>query len=55
MERINKELNNKTAYCINCKREVPIIIKKQTKKGKEILQIGKCIFCLNEITLIEVV
>lgn len=43
----------KKAYCLDCKREVPIIIVKTKKVKQELLQTGKCIFCSSEITLVE--
>jgi len=49
-----KKKSEKTAYCIECGREVPIVIKKTEKQNDEILQIGNCLFCSNQITLVEI-
>jgi len=43
----------KTAYCIKCKRETPILINRTQKKKDEILQIGMCAFCFDEVILVE--
>ena len=45
----------KIAYCIECGKEVPIIISKTKRKKNEVLQIGNCLFCSDEITLVEIV
>jgi len=43
----------KTAYCLKCKRETPLLINRTIKKRNEVLQIGQCAFCFNKITLVE--